>query len=170
MRKELFHFSQINAYQFVTFRTKASIDDFLKRMKETKLDETNKQFEMDKYLVTSDKGRLLNDGVIELIIEYCKNLDPKFYRLICLTVMPNHMHMLFEQKQNLSTIIQKVKGGLAYKINKHLSINGSLWERSYFYKAIGDEKHLQLTYDYIMNNAHKAELVDTDKSFFSVYE
>jgi REP element-mobilizing transposase RayT len=170
MRKQLFHFSQLNSYQFVTFRTQASIDDYLLRMKDSQLEESKKQLAMDKYLDTSDKGRLLNNEVIKLVIDYCKNLEPKLYQLICLSVMPNHIHILFEQKQNMGAIMQQLKGGLAFKINQQLNLKGSLWERNYFDKTIRDEKHLQVTYDYIKNNAYKAKLLDAEKRFYSVHE
>ena len=68
-------------------------------MKDSSLDESKKQLAMDEYLDTSDKERLLNKEVIQLVVEYCKNLEPKLYQLICLSVMPNHLHILFEQKQ-----------------------------------------------------------------------
>ncbi len=170
MRKQLFHYSQLNSYQFVTFRTQASIDDFLIRMKDSPLDESQKQLAMDKYIDTSNKGRLLNNEVIKLVIDYCKSLEPKFYSLICLSVMPNHLHILFEQKQNMSTIMQQLKGGLSFKINQHLKLKGNLWERNYFDKAIRNEKHLQVTYNYIKNNASKAKLTDADQRFYSIYE
>jgi len=170
MRKQLFHYSQLNSYQFVTFRTQASIDDFLIRMKDSPLDESQKQLAMDKYIDTSNKGRLLNNEVIQLVIEYCKSLEPELYQLICLSVMPNHLHILFEQKQNMSTIMQQLKGGLSFKINQQLNLKGNLWERNYFDKVIRDEKHLQVTYNYIKNNASKAKLKDADKRFYSIYE
>lgn len=92
MKKQLFHYNQINTYQFVTFRTKASIDDFLLRMHESDLKESDKQYKIDQYLDTSDKGRLLNDSVIDCVIDYCKELSPEFFELIALSVMPNHLH------------------------------------------------------------------------------
>ena len=37
--------------------------------------------------------------------------------------------------------MQKLKGGLAFKFNKHLGLKGGFWERDYFDKAIRDERH-----------------------------
>ena len=170
MRKQLFHFSQIHRCQFVTFRTKASIDDFLLKMKDANLNESTKQFQIDEHLDKSNLGRLLNDDIIPLIIQYCRQLDSNYYKLICLSVMPNHIHIMFEQKQEMNVVIQKIKGGLAFLINKQLGLSGSFWERDYFDKAIKDERHFQVTYQYIKNNAVKAELKDADNRFYGIYE
>lgn len=169
MQKQLHHYSKIHNYQFVTFRTRASIDDFMLKLKDADLDESNKQLQVDKHLDNSNKGRLLNDEVIHIVLEYSKHLEPEFYKLICISVMPNHIHILFEQIQNLSKIMHKLKGGLAYKINKHLNLKGSFWERDYFDKVIRNEKHFQVTYKYIKNNAQKAKLEDADTRFYGIY-
>lgn len=169
MRKQLFHYSQINNYQFVTFRTKASVDDFLIRIKDSNIDESLKQLKIDQYLDQSGQGRLLNDDIISLTIKYCRKLDQEFYKLFCLSVMPNHIHILFEQKQDMKIIMQKLKGGLAFQINKKLGLSGSLWERGYFDKSIRDEKHFEGTYDYIKNNAFKAKLQDARARFYGIY-
>ena len=170
MKKQLYHYNRINTYQFVTFRTKASIDEYLLRMYESDLSESKKQYKIDQYLDKSNCGRLLNDGVIDLVIEYCKEISPMFFDLIALSVMPNHLHLLFIQKKDMGELMQKLKGGLAFKINKHLGLKGGFWERDYFDKAIRDERHFQLTYEYIKNNALKASLHDADRRFYGIYE
>jgi hypothetical protein len=48
--------------------------------------------------------------------------------------------------------MRKVKGGSAMLVNKFLTRHGQLWERDYFGsfdKAICDERHFLLTYEYI---------------------
>ncbi len=169
--KQLPHFSEINSYQFVTFRTLDSVDDFLSRLKaSTQEKESIKQMKIDAYLDSSKKGRYLNGEIIELVIDHCKSMEPECYQLICLSVMPNHIHVLFEQYKDLGEIIYKLKGGLAYKINKKLNLKGSFWERDYYDKAIRDERHLKATYDYIENNAPKASLKDAKSRFYSRYQ
>ena len=171
MMKQLPHFSEINSYQFVTFRTRDSVDDFLSRLKASEQEgESLKQMKIDAYLDTSKNGRYLNGEIIELTINHCISLEPECYKLICLSVMPNHIHILFEQHQDLGEVICMLKGGLAYKINKKLNYKGSFWERDYYDKAIRDERHLQTTYDYIENNARKASLKDAKSRFYSCYE
>lgn len=169
MKNQLYHYSQINTYQFVTFRTKSSIDDFIRRMNLSNFSNSQKQFNIDAHLDVSDKGRLLNCDIVQVIINYCKLMEPEFFRLICISVMPNHIHLMFEQKQGMGIIMQKLKGGLAFIINKHLKQKGSLWERDYFDKVIRDEQHFQSTYKYIQHNAIKANLYDAEMRFYGVY-
>ena len=40
----------------------------------------------------------------------------------------------------------------------------------YFDKVVRDEKQFQVTYNYIKNNAYKANLVDADMRFYGIYE
>jgi len=170
LRKQLHQYSQQRTYQFVTFRTLASVDEFVLLLQESNLDDSNKQFSIDQHLDHSELGCLLNDDNIDLIRLYCQNLDPSHYRLIALSVMPNHVHMLIQQQLELSTIMQKVKGGLARLINKRLQRSGPLWGRGYFDKAIRCEQHFRTTYRYIRNNAPAAGLIDAKRRFFGIYE
>ena len=65
--------------------------------------------------------------------------------------------------------MQKIKGTLAFQINKRLSRKGHFWEKSYFDKAIRDEKHFTIVYRYIENNARKVNLADKDSRFYGIY-
>jgi len=169
--RQLPHFSEIHSYQFVTFRTHDSVDYFLSQLKASMQEkESIKQMKIDAYLDVSKKGRYLNGEIIGVVIDHCKSMEPESYQLICLSVMPNHIHILFEQYQDLGEIVCKLKGGLAFKINKKLNLNGSFWERDYYDKTIRDERHLKTTYDYIENNAVKAALKDAESRFYSCYE
>lgn len=84
--------------------------------------------------------------------------------------MPNHIHILLIQNNDLAKIMQLIKGGLSFLINKKLDIPGPLWQKDYFDKGIRDEEHFNLTYKYIKNNALKAGLLDADMRFYGLYE
>jgi REP element-mobilizing transposase RayT len=171
MRKRLHHYSRINTYQFITFRTKDSVDDYLLRLKDkSNCTESQKQLAIDEYLDGSHKGNLLNDKVISLIHDYVKSLEPNYIKLICISIMPNHIHLLIQQNKELKSIMQILKGGLSFKINSKLNRKGALWDSNYFDKVIRSEKHFRLTYNYIKNNAIKARLNDASKRFFGVYD
>ena len=171
MKKTLHHYSKINTYQFITYRTNDSVDDFIYRMKNNPSISVSKmQYNIDKHLDNSIKGTHLNGQIISSLIEYCKSLEPKFYKLIALTVMPNHIHILLKQNLELGLILQKLKGGSSLFINKILHKKGQFWERDYFDVAIKDEKHYQSTYNYIKNNAVNANLSDWDLRFYGTYE
>lgn len=53
---------------------------------------------IDSYCDQSHKGCYLNGEVIDIIEGYLKQLDPEFYQLIAYSIMPNHVHLLFQQK------------------------------------------------------------------------
>jgi REP element-mobilizing transposase RayT len=171
MHTNLPHFSSINQYQFITFRTKDSTDEFiLKQLKNNNLETRIIQQNIDTYLDTSKKGSYLNDDIIDIIKKYFINLDDSLCEIIAFSIMPNHIHIILVQKTQLSEILQKIKGGLSFLINKELKKEGSLWQKDYYDKVIRSEKHYEKTYEYVKNNALKAGLYDYEKRFFSIYE
>ncbi len=131
---------------------------------------SERQMKIDKYCDQSNKGCYLNDEIIHLVMTYLKSLEPDFYQLYAVSIMPNHVHLLIQQKQKLSIIMQKIKGSTALQINKLLSMQGHFWEKSYFDKAIRNEKHINIVYEYIKNNAARAKLKDTNLRFYNIYE
>jgi len=170
-RKSLHHYSELEAYQFITFRTQDSIDPYLKKIsKMIELDVSARQMKIDEYCDQSNKGCYLNGESIFVIMTQLKTLGSEFYQLYAVSVMPNHVHLLIQQKQDLSEIMRKIKGSTALQINKLLSMQGHFWEKSYFDKAIRDEKHFNIVYEYIKNNAAKAKLKDTNLRFYGIYE
>jgi REP element-mobilizing transposase RayT len=170
LRKTLHHYTEIESYQFITFRTQDSIDPYLHKIsKMINLTTSERQMKIDCYCDQSDNGCYLNDEVINILMTHLKLLDPDFYQLIAFSIMPNHVHLLIQQKQALATIMQKIKGAMAFKINKLLSRKGHFWEKSYFDKTIRDGNHFNIVYKYIENNAIKAGLADKDSRFYGIY-
>jgi REP element-mobilizing transposase RayT len=171
MHSNLPHISQESHYQFITFRTKDSTDDFVKSLLANyNIKSKETQYKIDKYLDSSLKGAYLNDEIIDLAKDYILKIEKNLCEVISFIIMPNHIHILLIQKTDLTKIIQYLKGGLAYIINKKLNKKGSLWQKTYFDKIIRDEKHFGITYEYIKNNAIKAGLKDSKKRFYSIYE
>ena len=61
MKRTLNHYSKFDAYQFVTFRTQDSVDDYLQRVKQISgLSIAQKQMQIDRYCDQSSKGCYLN--------------------------------------------------------------------------------------------------------------
>ncbi len=171
MHTNLPHFSDINQYQFITFRTKDSTDEFiLKQLKKNNLETKIIQQNIDTYLDSSNKGSYLNNNVIDVCKEYLVNIDKSLCKIIAFSIMPNHIHLILVQKEELPQIMHKIKGGLSYLINSELKKEGSLWQKDYYDKAIRSEKHFEKTYNYVKHNAIKAGLADHEKRFFSIYE
>jgi len=169
-RKVLPHINLLGYYQFVTFRTQDSLDDYITRVRKEKIDSKKQEYLIDRYLDNSLKGAYLNNEVLEFLKDFLKSLDKEIYELIAFVVMPNHIHILFKQIEDLDITIKKIKGESAYRINKILARQGKFWEKNYYDKIIRDKKQFWLVYDYIKYNAIKANLADSKERFFGIYD
>ena len=169
--KSLPHIDQKNAIQFVTFRTEESMAYYLQKNNiDTTESTSKKQLKLDNFLDNSSAGAILNDEVITLLSTFLKSKNTNYYNLIAVSIMPNHIHLLFEQLQPLVVIMRKIKGATAFLINRHYKRTGTLWDRGYFDKIIRTEKQFNVTYQYIKNNAQSAGLTDADSRFYGIYE
>ena len=164
------HINAVGSYQFITFRTKESLDGYLKKLYVSNEPEKIKQYKMDIYLDTSTKGALLYGSLLKEIKDYYLGYDKNIFEVEALSMMPNHIHILLKQNDNLSNIMRILKGGASHIINKSLGRHGSVWSRDYYDKAIRDEKHFQVVYKYIKYNAIKAGLDDAKDRFYGKYE
>jgi len=171
LHSNLPHLNQKSHYQFITFRTKDSTDTFIQKLLSQNNIETKKlQYQIDTYLDNSSAGAYLNGEIIALAKKYLLEIKKSLCEIVALSIMPNHIHILLIQHDDLAKILQQIKGGLSFLINKELNISGPLWQKDYFDKAVRDEKHLKITYEYIKYNAVKAGLKDAQERFYGVYE
>ncbi len=169
-RVNLPHIDLKGHYQFVTFRTHDSIDDFLKRLSAENLSANIRQYKIDKYLDHSSNGCYLNTEALILLKSFFLEKDKELYELIAFSVMPNHVHILFKQYEELAKIMQLLKGSSAYQLNRLLERKGKFWEDGYYDKLIRNEDHFSMTYEYIKYNAVKAGLTDSKERFYGIYE
>ncbi len=150
------HIDLVGYYQFVTFRTFDSVDEFIRKWDfSPAISNKEKQQKIDEYLDISTNGAYLQDGVLEWLFEFLLQQDKKLYELVALAIMNNHVHILFKPLQSLSKVMQMIKGVSAKKINELLGKNGRFWADDYYDKAIRDEKHFWVVYEYIKNNPLK---------------
>ena len=157
-------------YQFVTFRTKDSIDGYMQKLYSSDDSEKLKQYKIDSYLDKSENGAFLNGQIVLDIRKYFQSYDKKMYDLIALIIMPNHIHILFKQNDELKNIMRILKGGSAHIVNTVLDRKGQVWTSDYFDKLIRDKEHFSLVYDYIKYNAMKAGLDNKEGRFYGCYE
>jgi REP element-mobilizing transposase RayT len=167
--KKLPHINRVGDYQFVTIRTQDSLDSYLQKIESFDISSAKKQMAIDGYLDNSAKGRYFEGEVLVYFRSFLLSLDKKLFELVAFSIMPNHLHILFCQKEELSKTMKIVKGGSASGINKILNKNGKFWASGYYDKAIRDEKHFEVVYNYIRNNPLKAGLKDMDRRFWHVY-
>jgi len=169
-RKVLPHIDLAGYYQFVTFRTHESLDDYIMRVREQNIESKKREYVIDRYLDGSLKGAYLSGKALVYLKDFLFSLDGDVYALVAFVVMPNHVHILFRQIDALDITMQKIKGGSAFGINKILNRKGKFWESNYYDKVIRDEKQFGVVYNYIKYNALKADLNDWEERFFGIYE
>ena len=131
---------------------------------------SKQQFKLDKFLDKSTVGAVLYGELIPKLIHFFQSKDKIEYNLIAISIMPNHIHILFQQILPLPVIMRRIKGGSSFLINKYNKTTGSLWDKGYFDKAIRNDKQFQTTYQYIKNNAISAGLEDAELRFYGIYE
>lgn len=164
------HINLIGHYQFITFRTQESLDAYLKHLYQSTEPEKIKQYKMDKYLDSSSKGALLYGEVIEKIKAYYIGYDKDIFEIEALSIMPNHIHVLLKQNGDMSNVMRILKGGAGHIVNQTLERKGKVWSRDYYDRGIRNEKHFWVAYEYIRQNAVKANLSDTKERFYGKYE
>jgi putative transposase len=143
-------------YQFVTFRTFESVDEYVRKWDFSPvISNKEKQLRIDEYLDISTNGAYLQDDVLKYLFEFFISHDKKLYELSAFCIMNNHVHILFKPLKNLSKIMQMLKGASAKKINEILGKSGKFWADDYYDKTIRNEKHFWIVYEYIKNNSLK---------------
>ncbi|MDQ6992875.1 MAG: transposase [Mariprofundus sp.] len=149
------HIDMNGHYQFISFRTADSRDQFVVNLSAQHLPDRKKQLQMDEYLDLSPQGSYLSADILRFLYQYIKEKDGELYKLTCFCVMPNHVHMLIKPLLQLSTVMKSVKGGSAKEINNLLGRRGTFWENDYYDTLIRDEHHFSVVYQYIKNNPLK---------------
>ncbi|MCB4758780.1 MAG: transposase [Sulfurovum sp.] len=160
MKKKHSHLPHVDApgyYQFVTFRTHDSIDDYIQRVISQKFTNKKKQYLVDQHLDTSPQGRYLNGRVQQYLYEFFLEQNGELYELVAFVIMPNHVHMLFKPNKPLAKVMQAIKGVTSKQINVLLEQKGKFWASDYYDKAIRNQDHFDVVYRYIKNNPLKLE-------------
>lgn len=80
----------------------------------------------------------------KLVLENVLKSNEKFYKLIAVVVMPDHIHLLLMpvKKYSLSRIMKGIKGTTARQINLKRGSSGSIWIEESFDRIIRDQKEL----------------------------
>ena len=87
--------------------------------------------------------------------------DHDRYRLRAWCVMPNHVHVMFDEwvGHPLHKVVWSWKSWTAKQANAQLGRSGAFWHREYFDRFIRDAAHLSNAIAYIEQNPVKARLV-----------
>lgn len=171
---QLPHRNRDGLVQFVTFRLADSlpqnvlkdIEEELKNLSEDKRD-IEKQKRHEQWL---DNGlgccALANKEMAQVVQDALLYHNGKKYNLLAWSIMPNHVHVLIETKDELSKIVQSWKsftGKWALKNNQKHNLGiasdaKSFWMIEYWDRFIRNEEHFYNTVKYILANPEKANL------------
>lgn len=101
----------------------------------------------------------------EAFVHYLNQQDCEVWSFV---VMPNHVHLLlsFSADVDLPVLMQRLKGGSSFEINKVIGRSGPLWARDYFDRLIRDQCHFANCARYIRRNPLKAQLGEDAYTLF----
>ena len=120
-------------------------------------------------ICTYQKQKILADNKVASIIFRTFDWLETENRLewICIMVMPDHVHTVIklEEGQTLSKVLHSLKLFTARKINKHLSRNGSLWQKGYTDWGIRKEATLNKTIHYCYMNPVRKGIVALSRNY-----
>lgn len=107
----------------------------------------------------------------KLVLENIINHNEKFYTLIAVVVMPDHVHLVLTPKEEctLSRIMKGIKGSTARQLNLKRGNSGSIWREESFDRIIRDQKELDEKLNYMLNNPLKKNLVDDPYNYHGWY-
>lgn len=154
------HFDSPEIIQHIVFRTldslPASVVDSLSD------DPAKRRTQVDEYLDRMTGARPFAVPICATIVQDClKRAEAQGYLLLGWCIMPNHVHVLIEQKQghSLGVIVKSWKMTTTHAINMAFARKGRFWALDYFDRFMRDERHFFETLAYIETNPVKAGLV-----------
>ena len=150
--------------QFVTFRLADGFPEAKREVWEVLLrieDDRERRVQLEAWL---DEGHgvchLRDERIAKAVAEALRKFDGKRYRLKAYSIMPNHVHVLFEVGTvPMAKVVQRWKGASARAANLVLGRSGPFWQRDYWDTFMRDVEHEERTVRYIRNNPVKAGLV-----------
>jgi REP element-mobilizing transposase RayT len=99
-------------------------------------------------------------GIARLVVNSLEEFDGSRYRLFAWSVMPNHVHVLFETvgKIQLAGVLHSWKSFSAKAANRILGQSGEFWQREYYDHLIRDADEFDRALKYVKENPGKAGL------------
>lgn len=106
-------------------------------------------------------GTLSRDEQI-LVRDHIKSGHGRYYRLIAVSIMPDHVHTILcpNDGVSLSRILQGIKGASARLINLKRKADGPVWQNESWDRIIRNEADLQQKLGYMLRNPVEEGLVE----------
>ena len=111
-------------------------------------------------------GQILESEARDPVMSGIKACDGRMLEVFGAVVMPDHAHLIFRINHGtLGSVMQRIKGGLARRVNVALKRKGSLWMDESFDHVVRSEEELREKVEYIRNNPVKKGLVDIPEEY-----
>ena len=98
--------------------------------------------------------------VAQLVADAITHFDGERYRLFAWSVMPNHVHVVFEAREPLQKTMHSWKSFTAKKANRILARSGDFWQEEYYDRSVRDAAEFERTIGYVASNPLAAGLRD----------
>ncbi|HLJ73860.1 MAG TPA: transposase [Thermoanaerobaculia bacterium] len=93
------------------------------------------------------------------VLEACVELHKVVCWLDCITVMPDHIHMIFKPLDvAVSEVMKRLKGRSARRVNLSIGRSGPLWQHESFDHILRSGESLHAKMEYVCNNPVRAGL------------
>jgi menaquinone-specific isochorismate synthase len=103
---------------------------------------------------------LRKSAIAQIVVNALKEFDGSRYRLFAWSVMPNHVHVLFQSIGNISLarVLHTWKSFSAKAANQILGLSGEFWQREYHDHLIRNAAEFDRAMRYVKENPAKAGL------------
>jgi putative transposase len=107
------------------------------------------------------RGEFSLDEIL-LVKNHIVSGNGRFYELLAVMVMPDHVHAMLCPKDgmNLSRITKRMKGVSARLINQARKTSGALWQDESWDRIVRDHDELVNELDYMFENPSRKGLID----------
>jgi putative transposase len=127
---------------------------------------------MTTYFITAcahmQQNLFQRDQIAELMVSTLfKYSDAAEFELHEYVVMPNHIHVLLSIKpeQELSRVIQLVKGGFSHSLRENDIVFRAVWEQRYYDRRVRDANEFAEFSRYIRQNPVRKGLVEHEEDY-----
>lgn len=104
-------------------------------------------------------GRLiLPPEARDVVLEHCVREHGVRVDLYAAVVMPDHVHLLFQQREShpARVIMNSVKGASAHSVNTVVGRRGRVWQEESYDRLLRTDESLRSTAQYICDNPVRA--------------
>ena len=111
-----------------------------------------------------DQGRgscwMRDPRIADLVANTLMHFDESRYTLFAWSVMPNHVHVVFNALERIDRTLHSWKSYSSKEANRLLNRRGDFWQEDYFDHTIRDTEEFDRRVHYVLENPSKAGLTN----------